>query len=230
MNTNCRCAFNPTNDLTVTAARQLVSTAKQQVTALRQSLAELHAGNAHTVLGYLSWKAFVKAEFGHSLSWFYRQVRAWEVQANLEAVAGKSVELSERALRELGKVEAGIQQVVYQAAHDATSGNVTEAAIRHASEAVQEVYVTGTYTDAEGNQISVQEIISGDTAGRMNEARQRQIGKLNHQMNIIWDSRDFSGYHTPEQIAIQVKAKMRKSFEQGKSLYVVVYEVNNNDQ
>lgn len=204
------------NSLTPTEARQLVSTAKRQVAALRQSLAELHAGNAHTVLGYLSWKAFVKAEFGHSLSWFYRQVRAWEVQANLEAIAGEPVELSERALRELGKVEAGIQQVVYQAAHDATEGNVTEAAIRHASEAVQEVYVTGAYTDAEGNQISVQEIISGDTAGRMNEARQRQVERLNgHKQYIINGVRGRLGsiHRTDDSVAVQLEIDLDDAFD-----------------
>jgi phage N-6-adenine-methyltransferase len=83
--------------LSATDARALTEQVKDDAAALWAKLLELYEGKAHIVLGYSSWGAYYKAEFGESGRHGYRLLKAAEVVGELPS----DPRVTERIAREL---------------------------------------------------------------------------------------------------------------------------------
>ena len=140
-------------------------------------LADLYEANAYQLLGYASWKAFVDVEFGKSYSWFNRKIRQHEVEQNL------GFAIPERIARELSRLNAQVQVAAYSAA--LATGSATLGTVKHAIDEIEEVLITGVYTDDQGEQIAAQGLLELGTAGRMLEARARSLEHLNGKRNYL---------------------------------------------
>lgn len=71
-------------------ARRLTDELKDQAASLWRRLVELHDGGAHTVLGYSSWHAYCKSEFGFGQSHSYRLLDAGRVAAVVPQVGNEA--------------------------------------------------------------------------------------------------------------------------------------------
>lgn len=92
----------PRRELTASTARQLTDAIKRDVDSLWERLLNAYEQGAHTALGYSSWAAYCKAEFGTSESHAHRLLDAGRVARAIErhSPVGESPP-SERAAREL---------------------------------------------------------------------------------------------------------------------------------
>jgi hypothetical protein len=80
-------------------ARSLTDEVKRDAERLWRKLVELYEGGAHLALGYPSWAAYFKAEFGGEKSQAYRILNAGRVAAALDSPNGER--LNEAQAREL---------------------------------------------------------------------------------------------------------------------------------
>ena len=67
--------------LTREDAERLTERAREQASALWRTVLALYNGRAHEALGYTSWGAYWRAEFGQESAHAYRLLRAARVEA-----------------------------------------------------------------------------------------------------------------------------------------------------
>lgn len=71
-------------------ARRLTDEVKREAASLWRTLVDLHDRGAHTVLGYSSWHAYCKAEFGFGPSHSYRLLDAGRIAAVVPHVGNEA--------------------------------------------------------------------------------------------------------------------------------------------
>lgn len=161
------------------SARTMIHQINKNLKEARRWILLFRRGKGWKALGYANLKECVKAEWGYSLSWFYRQAQAQQV---IENIAARGIlpmgDLSGRALQQLAKVGADIQTEVYLAAEAAIDGTPTESAITHAIEAFHEEVLTGTIEDGDGEQVRVADLRAAGVAHRILEAKLRNTERL----------------------------------------------------
>lgn len=109
-------AISTTETMTKARACELTEKVKNDAAALWEDLLELYEGGAHLALGYSSWGAYFKTEFGKSKSHAYRMLEAAQVMRSLpQSPIGDSVE-NEGTARELVDVEPDARPAVLEAA------------------------------------------------------------------------------------------------------------------
>jgi DNA modification methylase len=129
----------------VPEARRLTDEARRDTAALWARLVELHDGEAHTVLGYSSWHAYCKAEFGFNQSHCYRLLEAGRVAAIVPQVGNEAqARVLVPLLRDQGP-EALIELLADVARED--DGRFTASQLRDAVAARMEVPI-GPAADA----------------------------------------------------------------------------------
>lgn len=82
-------------------ARSLTDDVKNDAERLWRKLVELYEGGAHTVLGYSSWGAYFKEEFGGSSRHGYELLKAGRVVAELSSAQLRTLPKNEGQAREL---------------------------------------------------------------------------------------------------------------------------------
>lgn len=82
-------------------ARKLTDEVKGDAERLWQKLNELYEGGAHLALGYSSWGAYFKAEFGRDASYAYRLLQSGRVMAQLPIGSRPANEAQARELAPL---------------------------------------------------------------------------------------------------------------------------------
>lgn len=87
--------------LSVTEARSLTDEVRDDAERLWRKLVELYEGEAHVALGYGSWGAYFKAEFGGGRSQAYRILDAGRVARELHSPIGERQPIRESQAREL---------------------------------------------------------------------------------------------------------------------------------
>lgn len=112
-------------------ARTLTDEARADAQALWTKLLRLYDGGAHTALGYSSWGAYFKAEFGEGQSRGYQLLDAGRVLKRLQSTMVEwstplPLPANERQARELAKAPEVVQAAVWQeVVQTAPEGEVT---------------------------------------------------------------------------------------------------------
>lgn len=86
-------------------ARSLTDEVKNDAERLWRKLVELYEGGAHEVLGYSSWAAYFKDEFGGERAQAYRLLDAGRVARELQSPMGDSPIPNARQARELAPLK-----------------------------------------------------------------------------------------------------------------------------
>jgi hypothetical protein len=169
-------------DLTPSSARQLTDSLKQDAESLWQRLLSAYERGAHTALGYSSWSAYCKTEFGTSKAMAYRLIDAGKVAKAIKAESpiGDSP-TSESVVRELAPLLKQGDEAVAEAWHETVEKhgpNPTAAETREVVEAVNPKPKKLTREQAEfqravnGLELGA-EYISAALAGRTQEEQAR---------------------------------------------------------
>jgi hypothetical protein len=155
--------------LTETEARMLTAKAVTTANALAHLLKQLHDGQAHKALGYTTWDAYVRAEFGHSPSWFYDALKTESIKAKLQGAGVLGAHnISNRAALALAKLGDDMVIAAYEVAAKAQKP-VTEPAIMAAVETINQTILTGAVTDADGNQYRIDDVMADGVRGVLRE-------------------------------------------------------------
>lgn len=107
----------PTGTMTKAEARVLTDRIKNAVEDIRKLVAKAHDAKAWKPLGYATWEAYVKTEFGMSRSYAHRLIQQGEVIEAIESAAGNLSpmgNISEREARELKPVLADVTAEIKQ--------------------------------------------------------------------------------------------------------------------
>lgn len=154
--------------------------AGEHLNAARKDLWAVHDGNGWRNLGYKSWRAYATAEFGKCASMCYKELRAAQVELELETEQDLGSH-AERVLRPLTKkgytVEArkaiwDISQLIVGDGGQITSG-VTEVV----SEAVETWLATAATEGEDGAMHPLIERMSADVTAKV---RQKRIAQKEH--------------------------------------------------
>lgn len=112
-------------------ARSLTDEVKDDAERLWRKLVELYEGGAHVALGYSSWSAYFKDEFGGSRSHSYRLLDAGRVARSLESVPDPGLNVEKAAaLAPLKNDPESLRETwaeVVQLNPEPTAANVREA-------------------------------------------------------------------------------------------------------
>jgi hypothetical protein len=94
-------AEDRSNRLSAEAAEALTKRIRTHAEVLWAELLESYQRGAWAALGYTSWRAYAKAEFGMSQSHAYQLLDAARVQKALQAASSTDVEITEAAARDI---------------------------------------------------------------------------------------------------------------------------------
>ncbi|MBN7777749.1 hypothetical protein JYP49_14200 [Nitratireductor aquimarinus] len=102
-------------DLTKQEAKEISQRIRDRVEDIRKLVARAHDGKAWKALGYKTWEAYVKAEFGMSRVHAHRLMKQGEVLEAIEEAVGDSLpmgNISERVTRELkADLPAAVEEI-----------------------------------------------------------------------------------------------------------------------
>jgi hypothetical protein len=101
-------------DLTREQAQSLTEQVRLHYDQASEVLVTLHDGNGHNGMGYPTWESYVIAELGWSLRRSYQVLKHGRVVRAFEEEFGASVNLSERAVREISDLASFIAVIKAQ--------------------------------------------------------------------------------------------------------------------
>lgn len=147
--------------LDASAAREIVvriqhhlDSADHHLESARQLLLDLKDGDGWKALGYKTWSACVKGEFGQHRSTIHRQLQAALVELDLSPNGQQLGTIPERALRELAKrdYDAEARKGIWAIANEAVGegGKVTSGVVNVVIETIKEILVSEATDGADG--------------------------------------------------------------------------------
>lgn len=178
--------------LDASAAREIIAriqhhldSADHHLESARQLLLDLKDGDGWKALGYKTWSACIKGEFGQHRSTIHRQLQAALVELDLSPNGQQLGTISERALRPLTSraFDQGTRQAIVALAQEVVGegGRVTSGVIESVIEGFKDMLASATTQDADGNQTPLSERMSADLVARV---REKKIAHKEHMRRM----------------------------------------------